>query len=48
MDEKTLRSIIEEVIKEITGTGESLAGRLIMYDAIAARFETIRYRRQGN
>ena len=37
-----------EVIKEITGTGESLAGRLIMYDAMAARFETIRYRRQGN
>lgn len=27
-----------EVIKEILGIGESLAGRLIMYDALAARF----------
>lgn len=35
-----------EIIKEITGTGESLAGRLIMYDARAARFQEIRYERQ--
>lgn len=27
-----------EVIKEILGIGESLAGRLLMYDALAARF----------
>jgi molybdopterin-synthase adenylyltransferase len=27
-----------EVIKEITGAGESLAGRLVIYDALAARF----------
>ncbi|WEZ81854.1 molybdopterin-synthase adenylyltransferase MoeB [Rhizobium sp. 32-5/1] len=34
-----------EVIKLITGAGEPLVGRLMMYDALAARFETIRYRR---
>ncbi|OJF93610.1 molybdopterin-synthase adenylyltransferase MoeB [Pararhizobium antarcticum] len=34
-----------EVIKLITGAGEPLVGRLLMYDALAARFETIRYRR---
>lgn len=33
-----------EVIKEIVGFGESLVGRLLLYDARAARFETIRYR----
>ncbi|HEX5958376.1 MAG TPA: molybdopterin-synthase adenylyltransferase MoeB [Hyphomicrobiaceae bacterium] len=32
-----------EVIKEITGIGESLAGRLLIYDALAARFEMVRY-----
>jgi molybdopterin/thiamine biosynthesis adenylyltransferase len=31
-----------EVLKEITGVGESLAGRLLIYDALAARFETIK------
>lgn len=30
-----------EVIKEITGIGESLAGRLLIWDALAARFRTI-------
>jgi adenylyltransferase/sulfurtransferase len=35
-----------EVIKEITGTGESLAGKLVLYDALASRFDTIRYRRK--
>lgn len=30
-----------EVLKEITGTGESLAGRLLIYDAKAARFESV-------
>ena len=30
-----------EVLKEITGAGESLAGRLLIYDALAARFRTI-------
>lgn len=30
-----------EVIKEITGVGESLAGRLIIYDARACRFQSV-------
>lgn len=34
-----------EVIKLITGTGEPLVGRLLMYDSLAARFDTIRYGR---
>jgi molybdopterin/thiamine biosynthesis adenylyltransferase len=33
-----------EVIKLITGIGEPLIGRLLLYDALAARFDTIRYR----
>ena len=33
-----------EVIKLVTGTGEPLIGRLLLYDALAARFETIAYR----
>ena len=32
-----------EVIREIVGFGESLVGRLIMIDARAMRFETLRY-----
>jgi molybdopterin/thiamine biosynthesis adenylyltransferase len=32
-----------EVIKEIVGIGESLVGKLLLYDALAARFETISY-----
>ena len=31
-----------EVIKELTGTGESLAGRLLLYDAKEPRFEIVR------
>lgn len=31
-----------EVIKELTGVGESLAGRLLLYDAKEPRFETVR------
>ena len=30
-----------EVVKEILGIGASLAGRLLIYDALAARFETL-------
>jgi molybdopterin/thiamine biosynthesis adenylyltransferase len=30
-----------ETVKEILGLGETLAGRLLIYDALAARFETI-------
>jgi molybdopterin/thiamine biosynthesis adenylyltransferase len=33
-----------EVIKLIAGIGEPLIGRLLLYDALAARFDTIRYR----
>ena len=33
-----------EVIKLITGIGEPLVGRLLLYDALGARFDTIRYR----
>lgn len=32
-----------EVIKLVTGIGEPLVGRLLLYDALAARFDTIRY-----
>ena len=31
-----------EVLKEIVGVGESLAGRLVLYDALAARFTEIK------
>jgi len=31
-----------EVVKELTGVGESLAGRLLLYDAKEPRFETVR------
>jgi molybdopterin/thiamine biosynthesis adenylyltransferase len=34
-----------EAIKLVTGIGEPLVGRLLLYDALAARFNTIRYRR---
>ena len=34
-----------EVIKLIAGIGEPLVGRLLLYDALAARFDTIRYKR---
>lgn len=36
----TLQAV--EVLKEILGIGESLVGRLLIYDARATRFETIR------
>lgn len=35
-----------EVIKEITGIGDSLAGRLLLYDAKSARFQEIGYKRK--
>jgi molybdopterin/thiamine biosynthesis adenylyltransferase len=34
-----------EVIKLVTGIGEPLVGRLLLYDALAARFDTVRYKR---
>jgi molybdopterin/thiamine biosynthesis adenylyltransferase len=33
-----------ETIKLITGAGVPLVGRLLLYDALSARFETIRYK----
>ena len=33
-----------EVVKLITGIGDPLVGRLLLYDALAARFDTIRYK----
>ena len=33
-----------EAIKLITGIGEPLVGRLLMYDGLGARFDTVRYR----
>lgn len=32
-----------EILKEITGAGDSLAGRLMLYDAKAGRFETLTF-----
>lgn len=34
-----------EVIKEITGAGETMAGRLLIYDGLATTFRTIRVRK---
>lgn len=34
-----------EVLKEILGIGEGMAGRLLIWDALAARFRTVRLRR---
>lgn len=36
-----------EVLKLIAGIGEPLIGRLLLYDALAQSFETIRYRRRS-
>ena len=37
-----------EVIKLVTGIGEPLIGRLLLYDALAARFDTVRYKRRAD
>ena len=36
-----------EVIKLIAGAGEPLIGRLLLYDGLAASFQTVRYSRKG-
>ncbi len=36
-----------EAIKLIAGIGEPLVGRLLLYDGLSARFETVRYRAAG-
>ena len=33
-----------ETIKLVAGVGEPLVGRLLLYDALTARFDTIRYK----
>ncbi len=35
-----------EVIKLVIGAGEPLVGRLLLYDGLAARFETLKYARR--
>ncbi len=35
-----------EIIKEITGAGESLVGKFLLYDALSTRFEQIKYKRK--
>ena len=35
-----------EVMKEIIGAGESLVGKLVLYDALATRFEQVNYKRR--
>ncbi len=37
-----------EIVKEIVGFGESLAGRLLLYDAKSARFQEITYARSAS
>ena len=37
-----------EAIKLITGEGESLVGRLLLYDALAEEFQTMKLRRDPN
>ena len=32
-----------EVLKELIGIGDSLAGRLLIYDALSTRFQEVRY-----
>jgi adenylyltransferase/sulfurtransferase len=34
-----------EVLKEITGAGESLAGHLLIYDALSTTFRKVRVKR---
>ncbi|MYZ49148.1 molybdopterin-synthase adenylyltransferase MoeB [Propylenella binzhouense] len=36
-----------EVLKLVAGIGDPLVGRLLLYDALAQRFEEIRYRRRS-
>ena len=37
-----------EVLKEILAIGETLSGRLLVWDALAAEFRTIRLKRDPN
>jgi len=42
----TLQAV--EVLKELLGIGQSLAGRLLIYDGLAAAFRTVKVRRDPN
>jgi len=35
-----------EAFKIVTGVGDPLVGRLLLYDSLTARFDTIRYKRR--
>ncbi|MBI1329111.1 MAG: molybdopterin-synthase adenylyltransferase MoeB [Alphaproteobacteria bacterium] len=37
-----------EILKEITGAGESMAGRLLIYEALSTRFRTVRVPKDPN
>lgn len=37
-----------EVIKEIVGIGDSLVGKLLLYDSLSCRFQTITYKRPAS
>ena len=37
-----------EVIKLVTGAGGPLVGRLLLYDGLSARFDTVRYKRPSS
>jgi len=37
-----------ETLKDLTGIGETLIGRLLLYDALDARMQTIKYKRPSN
>jgi molybdopterin/thiamine biosynthesis adenylyltransferase len=41
----TLQAV--EILKLITGAGEPLIGKLLLYDALAARFDVMKYRRRA-
>jgi len=41
----TLQAV--ETLKLITGAGEPLVGKLLLYDALSVRFQTMTYRRRG-
>jgi molybdopterin-synthase adenylyltransferase len=41
----TLQAV--EVLKLITGSGEPLVGKILLYDALSVRFQTMSYKRRG-
>ena len=41
----TLQAV--EVLKLITGTGDLLIGKILLYDALSVRFQTMNYKRRS-